>query len=174
MRLGGAATALEKRGGGACDPARTGCVSLRDAFSARQSPYECCILESNPLGPIGGARHQPPWLFSMSHSRRVKGMVTLGTETFRIERLASRHYAVIRVSDDLRLGTFRTGGGLHVRAENFDALELEKIAREAIHAGRTSWVYNSSPAPPPVAAREPQPAASEEAPLTPRGRLAPA
>jgi len=69
--------------------------------------------------------------------------------TYRIERIASRSYAVVRVNDDLNVGTFKTGRVLRVFPEGIDATLLETIAREAVRTAKTSWVAHPRPTPKP-------------------------
>lgn len=109
----------------------------------------------------------------MIGSRRVKGMVSLEGVTYRIERLGASHYAVVRLTDDRRVGAFRTAPSAGVEPEVVDGALLERIARAAIQIGRTSYVFNATPAAPPVAPKEGK-SGDDEGPLTPRRGLAPA
>jgi hypothetical protein len=80
-------------------------------------------------------------------------MVALDGVTYRIERLAPKTYAVVRVSDDLDVGTFKTVPELRVFAEGIEPALLEMIARTAVKSARTSWVGHPVPdtiPPPPV------------------------
>ena len=101
----------------------------------------------------------------MSRLRGEKrGMVTLDGITYRIERLAPKTYAVVRVSDDLDVGTFKTVPELRVFAQGIDPALLEMIARTAVKSARTSWVGHKIPdtIPPPPA--EPKAAADTAEP----------
>ena len=107
----------------------------------------------------------------MSRSRH-KGMVSLDGVTYRIERLASRHYGVVRVNDDLTVGTFKTGKQIRVFPDGIDRLLLEDIARDAVKSAKTSWVSHPVPAPPPA---EPESAPdANERPVSSRRGWAPA
>jgi hypothetical protein len=102
-------------------------------------------------------------------------MVALGGITYRIERLASKTYAVVRVSDDTNVGTFKTTGGvIQVFPEAFDPDLLEMIARTAVKTAKTSWVNHPIPdsVPPPAPEPESKPEAAE--PINPRRRWVPA
>lgn len=107
----------------------------------------------------------------MSRSRK-KGMVSLDGVTYRIERLASRHYGVVRVNDDLTVGTFKTGKQIRVFPDGIDRLLLEDIARDAVKSAKTSWVSHPAPSPPP-----PEPESAPDAverPVSSRRGWAPA
>lgn len=102
-------------------------------------------------------------------------MVALDGITYRIERLASKTYAVIRVTDDRDVGTFKTVPELHVFPEGIAPELLEMIARTAVKSARTSWVGHPIPdtIPPPPA--EPKAAAdTADQPVGPRRRWVPA
>ena len=83
----------------------------------------------------------------MSRSRH-RGMVSLDGNTYRIERIGSRTYGVVRLSDDVNVGTFRTGRQIRVFPVGIDAVLLENIARDAVKSAKTSWVDHPPPAPP--------------------------
>ena len=104
----------------------------------------------------------------MSQTHRVKGMVSLGGNTYRIERIDIGHYAAIRLSDDLRVGTFWTGNPTRVNAERVEEDLLYAIARTAIMNAKTSWAYHRNPTPPPVAEPAAHAAEEPEGPITPR------
>jgi len=87
-------------------------------------------------------------------------MVSVDGVTYRIERLADKKYGVVRVNDDVHVGTFTTGAELQVFAEAIDPLLLELVARDAVRTGKTSWVMHAKPAPPP-AAESPEEAADK-------------
>jgi hypothetical protein len=102
-------------------------------------------------------------------------MVALDGITYRIERLAPKTYAVIRVSDDLDVGTFKTVPELRVFAEGIEPALLEMIARTAVKSARTSWVGHPIPdtiPPPPV--EQKAAADSADQPVGPRRRWVPA
>jgi hypothetical protein len=102
-------------------------------------------------------------------------MVSLDGVTYRIERLAPKTYAVVRVSDDLDVGTFKTAPELRVFAEGIEPALLEMIARTAVKSARTSWVGHPVPdtiPPPPVEAASTAETADE--PVGQRRRWVPA
>jgi hypothetical protein len=104
---------------------------------------------------------------TMSQTHRVKGMVSFGGNTYRIERIDIGHYAAVRLTDDKRIGTFWTGNPLRVEAERADEDLVYAIARTAVMNAKTSWAYHRSPTPPPVS--EPAKVVEEpDGPLTPR------
>ena len=81
-------------------------------------------------------------------------MVSLGAATYRIERIAPATYAVVRISDDVRVGTFRTGKTIETKAQGIDPVLFEKLARAAVQTARTSWVMHPSPKRPKAQERE--------------------
>ncbi len=81
---------------------------------------------------------------------RHKGMVSLEGNTYRIERITSRTYGVVRVTDDVNVGTFKTGRMIEVFPDGIDAVLLETIARDAVKSAKTSWVDNPVPTPRPA------------------------
>jgi hypothetical protein len=78
-------------------------------------------------------------------------MVTIDEVTYRLERIASSTYRVVRVNDDAIVGTFKTGKQVTVFPENFDADLLAHVARAAVRQAKTSWVIHRRPSPPPAA-----------------------
>jgi hypothetical protein len=103
----------------------------------------------------------------MSQTYRVKGMVSFGGNTYRIERINIGHYAAVRLMDDIRIGTFRTGNPLRVEADRSNEDLVYAIARTAVMNAKTSWAYHRSPTPPPLS--EPAKVADEsDGPMTPR------
>jgi hypothetical protein len=99
-------------------------------------------------------------------------MVSVDGVTYRIERITSNHYAVVRLQDDAHVGTFKTGAELEVFPDGIDALLLEVVARDAVMKAKTSWIMHAPPSPPPA----PEPKADEgiEPPVSSSRRLAPA
>lgn len=74
----------------------------------------------------------------MSHI--VKGMVQCQGTTYRIVRIARAHYSVVRVLDDVAVGTFTSGSAVEVSPQGIDPTMLREIARLAIQGAKTSWV----------------------------------
>jgi len=112
----------------------------------------------------------------MSRLRGEKrGMVTLDGITYRIERLAPKTYAVVRVTDDLDVGTFKTVPELRVFAQGIEPALVEMIARTAVKSARTSWVGHPVPdtIPPPPVEPESSPDKADQ-PVDPRRRWVPA
>lgn len=89
-------------------------------------------------------------------------MVSWGDATYRIERIAPATYAIIRISDDVRVGTFRTGKTIETKAQGIDQALFDKLARAAVQTAKTSWVKHPTPSPPKT--RECEEPAKEEAP----------
>jgi len=73
-------------------------------------------------------------------SQVVKGMVQHEGTTYRIVRIARGHYSVVRVLDDVAVGTFKSGSTVEVSPQGIDATMLREIARQAIQGAKTSWV----------------------------------
>ena len=73
-------------------------------------------------------------------SRKVKGMVQLAGVTYRIVRVVSGSYSVVRISDDTEVGTFSLAPALGIEARLIDPAILREVARLAIHTAKTSYV----------------------------------
>jgi hypothetical protein len=71
---------------------------------------------------------------------QVKGMVLVDGVTYRIVRVASARYDVIRVLDDVRVGGFQSAPTLELSAVRISEGALREIARTAIQRAKTSWV----------------------------------
>jgi hypothetical protein len=72
-------------------------------------------------------------------------MVQVRGITFRIERLAACVYEVVRIKDDLRIGTFRTMPELAIVHSQGEPELIREIARAAVQRGKTSWVRRFTP-----------------------------
>jgi hypothetical protein len=83
------------------------------------------------LGALGGARNQMQFV--------VKGMVQVAGSTFRIVRVTRGQYDVVRILDDVRIGSFWLESTLVVPEGPSHEL-LREVARCAIQGGKTSWV----------------------------------
>jgi hypothetical protein len=70
----------------------------------------------------------------------VKGMVQVAGTTYRVVRLSRGLYQVVRILDDVPVGTFHKGTSVEVSAHGIEVELLKEIARAAIHGAKTSWV----------------------------------
>ena len=70
----------------------------------------------------------------------VKGMVQVADTTFRIVRIGPSRYDVIRIVDDVCIGSFQTAP-VKVLVHNVDYELVRKVALAAVHEGKTSWVH---------------------------------
>ena len=68
------------------------------------------------------------------------GMVQVLGSTYRISRVTPGTYEAIRLSDDLRVGTFSTRPPMRLAAEACDERLLLEIAHAALRQAKTSWV----------------------------------
>ena len=73
-------------------------------------------------------------------ARKVKGMVQLAGITYRIVRVSSGSYSVVRISDDLDVGDFHLAPTLGIEARRIEPALLREVARLAIHTAKTSYV----------------------------------
>ena len=73
-------------------------------------------------------------------ARKVKGMVQLSGVTYRIVRVASGSYSVVRISDDTEVGMFSLAPALGIDARLIEPDLLREVARLAIHTAKTSYV----------------------------------
>jgi hypothetical protein len=70
----------------------------------------------------------------------VKGMVLVDGATYRIVRVARGSYEVVRISDDLVVGGFKSAPNLELMDAKIDQGLLREIARTAIKGAKTSWI----------------------------------
>jgi hypothetical protein len=80
-------------------------------------------------------------------SRKVKGMVHLEGVTYRIVRVESGSYTVVRIRDDQDVGSFTTAPKLGFEARLVEPELLREVARLAIHTAKTSYVGFPAPLP---------------------------
>ncbi|MEO6602899.1 MAG: hypothetical protein ABIQ16_23645 [Polyangiaceae bacterium] len=73
-------------------------------------------------------------------SVNVKGMVQVDGTTYRIVRVKRAHYKVVRVLDDLSVGTFSVGSTFAMAPEGIEGELMREIARVAIQGAKTTWV----------------------------------
>jgi len=73
-------------------------------------------------------------------ARKVKGMVHLAGVTYRIVRVKTGSYTVVRISDDRDVGGFSLAPALGIEARGLDPDVLREVARLAIHTAKTSYV----------------------------------
>ena len=76
----------------------------------------------------------------MAFVKGVKGMVQVRGQTYRIVRLRRGTYEVVRILDDVPVGTFSTEPKLEVMTNQIDPVLFSEIARSALMGGRLSWV----------------------------------
>jgi hypothetical protein len=73
-------------------------------------------------------------------SQVVKGMVQVEGTTYRIVRIKRGHYSVVRVLDDITVGTFTSGAAVEISPQGIEPTVMREIARLAIQGAKTSWV----------------------------------
>ena len=97
--------------------------------------------------------------------------------TYRIERTAPHRYSIVRLLDDVEVGTFRTLPTLRIHTAQIELGLLRDVVRAALRSARTSAVMHAAPvfqpdtdsvssAPPPSAA-PPPPSPSSAPPPAP-------
>lgn len=69
----------------------------------------------------------------------VKGMVQVHSVTYRIVRVSAGHYDVVRLLDDVRVGTFSLGTRREAIIEGDAPEVIREVARAALQGGRTTW-----------------------------------
>jgi hypothetical protein len=67
-------------------------------------------------------------------------MVQVAGTTYSVVRLGEGHYEVVRLLDDLRVGTFRSVPPVTVEVQGIEEGLMQAIARAAIQGAKTSWV----------------------------------
>ncbi len=71
----------------------------------------------------------------------VKGMVQVAGVTYRLMRVARGTYQVVRILDDVVIGSFQSLPRLVVTETNgVDPTVMDCIARAAVQGAKTSWV----------------------------------
>jgi hypothetical protein len=73
-------------------------------------------------------------------SPTITGMVQLDGATYRVVRLGAGHYDLIRILDDVSVGTFRVGPPLELNASGVHPSLFRRIAWAAMRNARTSWM----------------------------------
>ncbi len=74
-----------------------------------------------------------------------RGMILVRGVTYRIERTAPHRYSVVRLLDDVEVGTFRTLPALRVHTCQIDLDTLRDVVRAALRSARTSAVMHAAP-----------------------------
>ena len=74
----------------------------------------------------------------------AKGMVQVQGTTYRIVRIGRGYYNVVRVLDDVNVGTFSAGASVDLAPVGIGAALMREIARVAIQGAKTSWVRRLS------------------------------
>ena len=70
----------------------------------------------------------------------VKGMVQVAGTTYRIVRQGQGQYDVVRILDDLKVGSFRSFPRVEVTSSSIEPVLMREVARAAIQGAKTSWV----------------------------------
>lgn len=68
------------------------------------------------------------------------GMVQLFGTTYRVLRARSGCYEIVRIRDDVLVGSFSCGLTLSVTPLAVDAGLMKQLARAAVYRGKTSWM----------------------------------
>ncbi len=82
----------------------------------------------------------------MSTGIVAKGMVQVEGTTYRIVRISRGYYNVVRVLDDVGVGTFSAGASVELASVGIGAALMREIARVAIRGRRLAGpdVYRSA------------------------------
>jgi len=70
----------------------------------------------------------------------VKGMVQVAGATYRIVRLKRGQYNVVRILDDVGVGSFTSWPTREVHSVGVEVALMHEIARVAVQRAKTSWV----------------------------------
>jgi hypothetical protein len=65
--------------------------------------------------------------------------------TYRIERTAPHTYSIVRLLDDVEVGTFRTLPMLRIHSAQIELGLLRDVVRAALRSARTSAVMHAAP-----------------------------
>ena len=74
-----------------------------------------------------------------------RGMIQVRGVTYRVERTEPHVYCVVRLLDDVEMGTFRTRPGLRIHPRSCDIGLFKDVVRAAMRAARTSAVMQAAP-----------------------------
>ena len=72
-------------------------------------------------------------------------MLQVGGITYRIERTAPHVYSVVRLLDDVEVGTFRTLPILRIHTARIELTLFRDVVRAALRSARTSAVMHVAP-----------------------------
>jgi len=89
---------------------------------------------------------------------QVKGV------TYRIERTEPHRYSVVRLLDDVEVGTFRTLPSLRIHTAQIELTVLRDVVRAALRSARTSAVMHVAPVFQPDEESEPSGGTASNAP----------
>jgi hypothetical protein len=67
-------------------------------------------------------------------------MVQVAGVTYRVVRVGQGSYDVVRILDDLHVGSFRSTPPVDIVADGIEPGLMLEIARAAIQGAKTSWV----------------------------------
>jgi hypothetical protein len=99
----------------------------------------------------------------------VKGMVQVDSVTYRLMRVASGMYSVVRILDDEVVGSFKCLPQLEITsATGVTPDVMMRIAKVAVQRAKTSWVSRVSSPPPEPSAASTEPPDSPPTTTTPR------
>ena len=84
-----------------------------------------------------------------------RGMIQVVGVTYRIERTAPHSYSVVRLLDDVEVGSFRTLPSLRIDAVAIDLGLFRAVVRAALRSARTSAVMHVAPVLAPAPDEEP-------------------
>lgn len=70
----------------------------------------------------------------------VKGMVQVFGTTYRVVRITPGTYDVVRLLDDAKVGQFRLGPPMEIRAQGIELDLMRKVAKAAVQQAKTTWV----------------------------------
>lgn len=87
--------------------------------------------------------------------------------TYRLERTAPHCYSVVRLLDDVAVGTFCTAPALRMHPKGIDDTTMRDVVKAAMRAARTSAVMNVAPELPPENNRESSPGPESSVALSP-------
>ena len=117
-------------------------------------------LASNELDtfPIASRNDRRSMLGQMFRRFGSRGMVQVRGVTYRVERVEPHHYEVVRLIDDVGVGSFRTLPTLRLHPVGCDDALFAEVVRAALRFARTSGMLRA------VTPPEPQPSPSRRSP----------
>jgi hypothetical protein len=91
------------------------------------------------------SRYEAPVCSGTMKRSVSRGMIQVRGVTYRVERTEPHVYVVVRLLDDVDMGTFRTLPGLRIHPRSCDIDQFKDVVRAVLRSARTSAVMHVAP-----------------------------